>query len=141
MNYHLYDDNQIFHIFETEEETINRTGLSRVEDYALYKGFDRAEKKLDDYSMYAKMFIRVDNKKIEIKRNYQDLMEFYADASSLFLSVYYILVPIIGSYDRTKATHSITKKLFYFEGIKNNKFPKFVKLKNSLIIIIILTKI
>ena len=129
MNYHLYDDNQIFHIFESEEETTNRTGLSRVEDYFLYKGIDRAEKKLEDYSMYAKMYIRVDNKKIEINRRYQDLMEFYADASSLFLSVYYILVPILGSYDRTKATHSISKKLFYFEGTKNNKFPKFIKFK------------
>ena len=115
MNYHLYDDNQIFHIFETEEETTNRTGLSRVEDYALYKGFDRAEKKLDDYSMYAKMFIRVDNKKIEIKRRYQDLMEFYADFSSLLLSIFWILGKFFAYYDRVKANHSISKKLFYFE--------------------------
>jgi type III secretory pathway component EscR len=71
------------------------------------------------------MYIRVDNKRIEIKRRYQDLMEFYADTSALLLSIFWILGIIFAYYDRIKANHSISKKLFYFEGIKKNKFDQF----------------
>ena len=116
MNYHLYDDNSFFHIFGKEEERIYKTtGLSKEENYALYKGLDRAENKPNDYEIYAKMFIRADNRKIVIKRRYQDFMEFYADTSALLLSIFWILGIIFAYYDRIKANHSISQKLFYFE--------------------------
>ena len=134
MNYHLYDDNSFFHIFGKEEERIYKTtGLSKEENYALYKGLDRAENKPDDYEIYAKMFIRADNRKIVIKRRYQDFMEFYADTSALLLSIFWILGIIFAYYDRIKANHSISQKLFYFEGIKyNNYFETFKKLKKMI---------
>ena len=125
MNYHLYDDNEILHINRKEEKPTIKTGLSRVEDYAVFKDLNRTFKKVVDYEAYAKMYIRVDNKRIEIKRRYQDLMEFYADTSALLLSIFWILGIIFAYYDRIKANHSISKKLFYFEGIKKNKFDQF----------------
>ena len=132
MNYHLYDDDHFFHIFDNKEEPINRTGLSRVEDYAVYKGLDRAVMKTEDYSIYAKMYIRVDNKTIEIKRRYQDFMEFFADTTALFSTLFFVLGAIFAYYDRVKANHSISKKLFYFEGIEGNKFDQLRELKKVL---------
>ena len=56
-------------------------------------------------------------------------MEFYADSSSLLLSIFWILGIILGWYDKLKANHSIGKRLFFFEGIENNQFGIFKKLK------------
>ena len=41
MNYHLYDDNHILHIDRKDDNQEIKTGLSRVEDYSLYKGINR----------------------------------------------------------------------------------------------------
>ena len=130
MNYHLYDDNHILHIDRKEDKQDIKTGLSRVEDYSLYKGLNRTFKKVEDYEAYAKIYIRADNKKIEIKRRYQDFMEYYADSSCLLLNIFWILGKIIAYYDKIKANHSISKKLFYFEGIKGNKFQELKKIKD-----------
>ena len=132
MNYHLYDDNHILHIDRKEDKQDIKTGLSRIEDYSLYKGLNRTFKKVEDYEAYAKIYIRADNKKIEIKRRYQDFMEYYADSSSLLISIFWILAVIFAYYDKLKANHSISKKLFYFEGIKENKFKELKELKDYL---------
>ena len=66
MNYHLSDEDSILHVIPGEEKEIIKTGLSRIEDYAVYKGLDRVDKKTDDYNIYAKIYIRADNKKVEI---------------------------------------------------------------------------
>ena len=93
---------------------------------------DRAVMKTEDYSIYAKMYIRVDNKKIEIKRRYQDFMEFIADTTALFSILFDVLGVIFAYYDRVIANHSISKKLFYFEGIEGNKFNQLRKLQKAL---------
>ena len=130
MNYHLFDDTLLLHVNQNDEE--NReimTGLSKVEDYSQYKGTERSSAVGDDYEAYAKIYIRADNRKVAIKRKYQDFMEFYADISGLLLSIFWVLGVIFAYYDRIKANHSISKKLFYFEGIKDNKFAQFNKIK------------
>ena len=122
MDYNLSDDDYWIH-FNHNQESLNIstfTGFSRVEDYATYKGLNRSNKEIPDINAYAKIYIRADNKKIEIQRRYQDFMEFYADNSALLLSFFWILGIIFAYYDRIKANHSISKKLFYFEGTKNN---------------------
>ena len=129
MNYHLDNDTKFVHLYMNEGKPRIETGLSRVEDYAVYKGLNRTNKSDEDYSNYAKIYIRADNRKIIIKREYKDIMEFYADKSSLLLSIYWILCFIFSLYDREKANHSISKKLFYFEGIENNKFKEFKEIK------------
>ena len=129
MNYHLYNDDGFIHLYMKNENPRIETGLSRVEDYAVYKGLNRTDKDDDVYSNYAKIYIRADDRKIIIKREYKDIMEFYADKSSLLLSIYWILCFFFSLYDREKANHSISKRLFYFEGIDNNKFKEFNELK------------
>ena len=137
MNYHLINDTRLLLRFdEIDEDKIEPKkiiGFSRVEDYSLYKGLNRTEIKdsdnSKDYGKYATIYIRADNKKTVIKRTYQDLMEFYADTSSLLLSIFWILGIIFAYYDRLKANHSISKRLFYFEGIKNNEFERLKKIK------------
>ena len=135
MNYHLFDDNLYLHIGGDDKIMMtneSKTGLSRVEDYFLYKGLERTSRNYKDDKTYAKMYIRVDNRKVVVKRRYQDFMEFYADTSALLLSIFWILGVIFAYYDRIKANHSISKKLFYFEGITDNKFQKFKELKEIL---------
>ena len=133
MNYYLKDDTRLFQLFSNDDEKYENyrkeTVFSRAEDYFVYKGVNRTFKYYDDIYTYAKMYIRADNRKMVIKRNYQDLFEFYNEKSSLWLSVYLILGFFFSLYDRENASHSISKKLFYFEGIKDNKFNKFKELK------------
>ena len=147
MNYHLTDYDKFIY-FDPEEDEDNdnddeekkkekkddkkkiQTGLSRVEDYAVYKGLERAANKPEDYSLYAKIYIRADNRKIDIKRRYQDFFEFYADKSGLLLSIFWILGVIFAYYDRIITNHSISKRLFYFEGVAENKFDQFKLIKD-----------
>ena len=129
MNYYLENDTRLFQLNINNDDSRIETGLSKVEDYAVYKGVNRTFKQYKDICNYAKVYIRADNSKIIIKRNYQDLLEFYAEKSSLWLSIYWIFGFLFSLYDRENASHSISKKLFYFEGIKDNKFNKFKELK------------
>ena len=129
MNYHLEDNSKIIQLDIKDQDPEIETGISRVEDYAEYKGVNRTINGYGNEINYAKIYIRADNRKIMIKRKYQDLLEFYPDKSSLWLSVYWILGFFFALYDRENANHSISKRLFYFEGIKDNKFNKFKELK------------
>jgi len=79
MNNYFYNENKFFHIFENDKNPKTMLGFSRVEDYFLYKGLSETWSSSYDYQTYAKLYIRVDNKKAVIKRKYQDFMEFYAD--------------------------------------------------------------
>jgi len=129
MNFNLFNESKFLHIFEDDENPKIMAGFSRVEDYSLYKGLKRALNISYDYENYAKLYIRVDNKKIIIKRKYQDFMEFYADNSSLLINIFQILCFIFSFYDKLSANHSITKKLFFFEGIEQNQLKKLKKIK------------
>jgi len=130
MNYHIFNESKLFHIFEQNIKPKMIPGFSRTEEYALYKGLNRGSSESYDYEKYAKLYIRVDNQKVVIKRKYQDFMEFYADNSSLFITIFRILCFIFSFYSKLKANHSITKKLFFFEGIENNKFEEFKIIKD-----------
>ena len=132
MNYHLTDEDSALHVLAGEEEPTIKTGLSRIEDYAVYKGLNRVEKKTDEYNIYAKIYIRADNKKVEIYRTYQDFMDFYDETTAIFWTLYYFAILVIPDYDRKKAIHSVSKKLFYFEGTKYINNAKMKKLKDIL---------
>ena len=129
LNYHIYNESKLFHIFEKNDKPKLIPGFSRTEENSLYKGLDRTSSVSYDYDQYAKLYIRVDNQKVVIKRKYQDFMEFYADNSSFLITLFSILCLIFSSYNKLKANHSISKKLFYFEGIENNKFEELKKIK------------
>jgi hypothetical protein len=132
MNYHLYNERNFLHIFENDKNPNTMVGFSRVEDYSLYKGLNEDWNTSYDYEKYAKLYVRVDNKKVVIKRKYQDFMEFYADNTLLLLNLFEILCVILSFYDKLRANHSITKKLFFYEGIEQNQFEELKKIKDIL---------
>ena len=57
-----------------------------------YQGMNRHILKPPDYLNYARIYIRADTRRTDIKRKYQKLMEFYADISSMVITVYRILI-------------------------------------------------
>ena len=135
MNQYLYDDDSIIALFNSETKpTQSKTLFSRYEEYALYLGLDREITRPSSYNNYAKIYIRADLKKTEIKRAYQKITEFYADASSILIGLYEFLIIIISIINNAFAENSFIKKLFIFKGIKDkhfnmqNKYPKIKEL-------------
>ena len=57
-------------------------------------------------------------------------MEFYANNSSLLITIFKVLCFIFSFYDKLKANYSIIKRLFYLEGTENNKFGELKKIKD-----------
>ena len=133
MNYHLKDNNGTIHAFEKKEEPLIETGYSRVENYFLYKGLDRFSKKPTEYEYYARIYLRVDNKLIEIQRKYQDILEFYADTSSLLVSFFQILLFFFNIFNNFKGEYSITQKLFFFDENKHteNDIKRHISFSNT----------
>jgi len=130
MNYHIFNESKFLHIFEQNDNPKMVPGFSRTEEYSLYKGLNRSSTESYDYEKYAKLYIRVDNQKVVIRRKYQDFMEFYADQFSIIITIFNVLCFIFSFYNKLEFNHSITKKLFYFEGIENNKFEEIKKIKD-----------
>jgi len=127
MNYHFKNDDRLIHLFDKdyEKEEIIKTGFSRTEDYFIYKGENSTSNE------YAKLFIRADNKRMEIKREYQNLLDFYAENTSFWFSIFGILNFIFTFYNDFHANRSMSRKLFFFEEKDNNKF-NLLKRKNSI---------
>ena len=123
MNQYLYDDDFIIGVFQGDEKPKQiETLFSRYEEYALYVGpnFD------PNNTEYAKIFIRADTKKTSIKRTYQKVTEFYADASSLLIALYEVLIIVFTYINNFYAELSVTKRLFFFKelGLKHIINPK-----------------
>ena len=124
MNQYLFDDDKMFAVFAEDEKPKQiETLFSRYEEYSLYLGLEFNENSTE----YAKVFIRADTKRTIIKRTYQKLTEFYADASSLLIALYEILIIIFSYINNFYAEQSITKKLFFFKELDQNRFNYFKK--------------
>jgi hypothetical protein len=131
MNQYLYDDNYLIWNFGDDDIPDVRTLFSRYEEYALYEGMNRTYSKRDDRMNYARIYIRADTKRTDVKRRYQKLMEFYADLSSLMIALYRLMVIFFNYMNTFYAMHSVAKKIFFFKEIEyNNKFNIFRKNKN-----------
>ena len=63
------------------------------------------------------MYVRADLKKTIIKRKYQKFMEFYADATSLLITIYEILVIIFNYIDTFYGYNTVAKKIFFFKDL------------------------
>jgi hypothetical protein len=125
MNYKFENQDSFLKSFENKA-TLKHTGYSRVEEYFLYKGLNRSLNKAFEHEKYAKLFIRADNKLIEIKREYQDFLEFYADATSLIEDIFIVFHFIINYINSIRAKRSVIKKLF-FEDTSHYKFNDLKK--------------
>ena len=134
MNQYLYDDDSMLAVFEEEGEPNQiETLFSRYEEYALCVGKEFNENNTE----YAKVFLRADTKRTIIKRTYQKVTEFYANASSLLIALYEILIIIFSYINNFYAEESVTKKLFFFKelGIKhfnNTKKHKIISELNKI---------
>ena len=122
MNQHLYDDDvYIWQINDqnNEEESKISSLYSRYEEYSLYQGLNRTDSS-SDYLNYVKIFFRADTRKTDVKRKYQNFMEFYADVSSLLTACYEILIIIFNYVNTFYAELSLSKKIFFFKELNDN---------------------
>ena len=121
MNQYLYDDDELITVFDDEQKPKQtKTLFSRYEEYSLYLGLDRENNKpLISIEDYAKMYLRADTKKTEIKRTYQKLTEFYADASSLLIALYDFISVTLSIISNFYAEQAVIRKLFLFKEMDN----------------------
>ena len=139
MNYHLYNHSRLFHdpkwikppikFFEDNEypnKPRKQIGLSKSFDYFEYKGLNRANDILiKDRTDYARINIKADNKKIEIKRRYEDFMEFYAN-NSLLIDLINFCCILVGFYNEIFAKRALVDNLFSY-GEENYIIKKEIK--------------
>ena len=129
MNQYLYDDDFLVSVFHDENEVSKkRTLFSKVEEYSLFQGLKR-QKNYTDYLNFAKVYLRADTKKTEIKRKYQKIAEFYADASSLLLTIFNVLIVMFGFLNKFWGEQNLYNKLFFFQDLNLNISNKEDKIK------------
>ena len=120
MNQYLYDDNYLIWVFGDDDDArYIKTLFSRYEEYSLYQGTHRA-KGSSDYTNYAKVYIRADTKRTDVKRKYQKVMEFYADASSLLIALYDVLIIIFNYINQFWAEQNLSKIMFFFKDLEES---------------------
>ena len=119
MNQQYTNDDYLMFVFGDDEKPEIKPLYSRYEEYALYKGLKRYETKVYQYEYYTKMYVRADLKRTIIKRKYQKFMEFYADATSLLITIYEILVIIFNYIDTFYGYNTVAKKIFFFKDLEN----------------------
>ena len=120
MNQYLYDDNYLIWVFGDDDDArYIKTLFSRYEEYSLYQGTTRA-KGSSDYTNYAKVYIRADTKRTDVKRKYQKVMEFYADASSLLIALYDVLIIIFNYINQFWAEQNLSKIIFFFKDLEES---------------------
>ena len=132
-NQYFNNDNFLLFVSDENKETTIHTLFSRVEDYSLYKGLDRGVTLTNDNTKYANIYIRADTSKTTIKRKYQKVIEFYADCSSLMITLYRVLFIIFCFVNRFYANHSLAKQIFFFKEVENRHFDinkKSYQIKN-----------
>ena len=127
MNQYFEDENSLIHEInqKKEKEKNKKIVFSRNEQYSSYKGMNRGEDnpdKPEKYKFYGKIFIRADTKRMEIKRKYPNLMEFYADTFSFWVAIFYLLYLLFYVINNFYAKISLEKNLFFFKGVENNYF-------------------
>ena len=121
MNQHFDNDYDLFFTIKNTKKIKNL--FSRTEQYYLYKGLNRGELRPTNYQYYAKIYIRADTKRIEVKRKYQNFFEYYSDTFSFWVAVFYVFdFLIFNGYNNFQANYSIEKRLFFFKNAKNENF-------------------
>ena len=121
MNQDFTNDDFLMFVFGDDQLPEKKPLYSRYEEYALWKGMSRFEAQPEEYEYYSKIYIRAELKKTVIKRKYQKFMEFYADASSLLVAIFDILVVIFNYIDTFYAHHSLAKSTFFFKELEEKE--------------------
>ena len=130
MNQYLYNDDYLIWNFGDDDVPDVKTLFSRYEEYALYQGRNRTYSLREDRNNFARIYIRADTKRTDVKRRYQKLMEFYADLSSLMITLYRIMIIFFNYINTFYAMHSVSKRIFFFRDIERKRHYNFNKSKN-----------
>ena len=122
MNQYLSDDDLLFGVFgEETAEPIIEILYSRYEEYSLYLGLNRSSTRYPTYENYAKVYLRADTKKTEIRRTYQKIVEFFADASSLLVALYELLIIIFNFIDNFLNLNNLLNRYIYNKNLHMSK--------------------
>ena len=124
MNQYLFNDDKIFSVFNEDN--------SNPERYISFSRFEQNLINKDNPNNYAKICLKADNRKTYIKRKYQKFIEFYADISSIFVSVFSLLMIIVNFFNSFLAEFSLSKKIFLFKDVYNKNIDfkkKFLKIQ------------
>ena len=113
MNEYFESDNELFFPGKSSQKINNL--FSRMEQYFLHKT-DAEE------NSYAKIYIRADTKRMEVRRKYQTLMEFFADTFSFWGNLFSICEIIFNAYNRVSLNFFIENELLYFKEKENMHF-------------------
>ena len=114
MNEYFESNDELF--FPTKKpQTINNL-FSRSEQYFLHR------EENDEDPNYAKIYIRADTKKMEVRRKYQTVLEFFADTFTFFSDIFIFLEIILTAYNRVSLNYFIGTELFFFKDEENKYF-------------------
>ena len=134
MNQYLSDDDYLLGVLNNYHKNIEtKTLFSRYEEYYLYLGLNRSITNPPNTYDYAKLYIRADTKKTDIRRNYQKIMEFYANTTSLLIGIFRALTIIFNYINGFYSDNSLIRKLFFLKEFENynkldiSKFNKKIK--------------
>ena len=112
MKYHFKDNRKLIdlsklNIFKNgdEKNDVEVVGYSRIEDYFLYDN--------NTNRTYASLYLRGDDRKIEINREYKNLLDFYAENTSFWIGIFEFLNIFFTIYNGFHANLSMSKKLFF----------------------------
>ena len=118
MHQYLHDDDNLFGVYgEDNSNSEIYTSFSRYEQYSLLN--QEINNNKNNEMNLAKIYLRADKRKTYIKRKYQKFIEFYADISSIFISIYSILMIILNYFNNFYAEFSLSKKIFLFKDVNN----------------------
>lgn len=104
-------------------------GFSSTEMYEDDKGYDRFEKKPDNYKVFAKMYLREALERTIIQRKYMKITEFAANMSSILSAILLILFVVIRYFNMFFAEQSIIKRIFQFKDFYKNSKNEIVLIK------------
>ena len=114
MENYLFNDDYLFGVFNEENAKPGiYISFSRYEKYSTYKEINNEDKS------YAKIYFKSDSRKTYIKRKYQKFIEYFADISSIFICIYFLLKIIVNYIDNFFAYFSLSKQIFIFKDINN----------------------
>jgi hypothetical protein len=106
--------------------------LDNFQEYFSNLGVDRFEKKVRDYQIFSKIYIRSSTRTRLIKRVYTKVTEYLAQMSSILSSSLLILYVIVTYLNLFKAQQSIMKKIMKFkENMNIKKGESILYLKNK----------
>ena len=130
MKYNFKNEDNLIDIsfFNDHEKKNEFVGFSRTEDYFIFNTTIPNE---NENKRYATLFIRADNRKTEIIRKYQNLLDFYAENTSIWFGIFEALNIFFTIYNGYHANISMSKKLFFFDEMKEDNKYNMLR-KNSL---------